>query len=179
MSANIQRPSPSLMKVCPILAMARRAAELRAVGRNIVDLTLGEPDFAPPPYSDATVAAPRRPFRYTPAGGIPALDAAAGASIARNQEVLAKRNVIYRRRRDAGMAIVPESAQLRVQGPGSEFCFYAHLRNHSDDVAEAGVATVPGSAFGAPKHLRLSVAKDIATLDQGCRRRMVHAPGAR
>lgn len=32
----------------PILEMARCAAEYRAQGRRIVDLTLGEPDFAPP-----------------------------------------------------------------------------------------------------------------------------------
>ncbi|MEW9517738.1 hypothetical protein [Streptomyces tubercidicus] len=32
-----------------------------------------------------------------------------------------------------------------------------------------GCATVPGSAFGAPGHLRLSFATDIATLKEGCR----------
>jgi len=30
------------------------------------------------------------------------------------------------------------------------------------------VATVPGVAFGAPGHLRLSFANDTATLQEGC-----------
>ena len=52
----------SIIKVSPILAMARRAAELRAAGKDIVDLTLGEPDFAPPSHvADAAIDAARRP----------------------------------------------------------------------------------------------------------------------
>lgn len=178
MSANVQGPPPGPMKGSPILAVARRATELRAIGHNFVDLTLGEPDFAPPPNRDAAVAAPGRRLGYTPANGIPALRMAAPASIARNQEVLAERNVIYRRRHDAENAIVRESAKLRVQAPGDAFYFFAPLRNHSNDVAvnhqliEAGVATVPGSAFGAP------VTTDTASPEEVCRR-MVHAPGAR
>jgi aspartate aminotransferase len=35
---------------------------------------------------------------------------------------------------------------------------------------EAGVVVVPGSAFGAPWHLRLSFALDLETLVEGCRR---------
>jgi aspartate aminotransferase len=70
----------------PILAMARRAAELRASGRDIVDLTLGEPDFAPPSHvADASIEAARRPLTYTPANGIPALRAAARRAIARDR----------------------------------------------------------------------------------------------
>ncbi|MFG2863562.1 aminotransferase class I/II-fold pyridoxal phosphate-dependent enzyme [Streptomyces sioyaensis] len=41
--------------------------------------------------------------------------------------------------------------------------------NPSGATLEAGCATVPGSAFGAPGHLRLSFATDIATLEEGCR----------
>lgn len=39
----------------------------------------------------------------------------------------------------------------------------------ANSLLEAGCATVPGSAFGAPDHLRLSFATDIATLEEGCR----------
>jgi len=35
---------------------------------------------------------------------------------------------------------------------------------------EAGVALVPGSAFGLPGHMRLSFATDMATLEDACRR---------
>ncbi|MFD5231253.1 hypothetical protein ACFWJ5_22485 [Streptomyces qaidamensis] len=39
----------------------------------------------------------------------------------------------------------------------------------ADAVLGAGCADVPGSAFGAPGHLRLSFATDLATLEEGCR----------
>ncbi len=72
----------------PILAMARRAAELRAAGRDIIDLTLGEPDFAPPSHvADAAMEAARQPLTYTPANGIPALRAAAQRAIARDRGI--------------------------------------------------------------------------------------------
>lgn len=364
----------------PILAMARRAAELRAAGRDIVDLTLGEPDFAPPGHvTDAAIEAARRPLTYTPANGIPALRAAARRAIARDrgldyadneiavgcgakqvifnafmatlqpadeviipapywasypdmvrlcgatpvvvpcpaesgfrlapealgaaitpktrwlvlnapgnpsgalyspeqldalatvlrrhsgvlvmsdeiyahirydasayvslanvaadlrarillvdgvskayamtgwrvgwafgaagliaritaiqsqnctqtatlsqiaavaalqgpQDSLAKRCVIYRARRDAGLATLRRSEALDVPTPDGAFYFFPRLRHGGDDVAladrllEAGVATVPGSAFGAPCHLRLSFATDLDTLVEGCRR---------
>jgi aspartate aminotransferase len=57
------------------LALAARAKELKASGRPIVDLTLGEPDF-PAPLA-AREAAKRRidsgDVRYTPAAGLPSL----------------------------------------------------------------------------------------------------------
>jgi aspartate aminotransferase len=57
------------------LALAARAKELRAAGRPIVDLTLGEPDFPAP--AAAREAAKRRidsgDVRYTPAAGLPVL----------------------------------------------------------------------------------------------------------
>ena len=37
-------------------------------------------------------------------------------------------------------------------------------------INEAGVALVPGSAFGAPGHLRLSFATDLDTLQEALRR---------
>lgn len=50
----------------PILEMARRAAEYRAEGRRVIDLTLGEPDFAPPAHAVlAAQEAAARPLGYT------------------------------------------------------------------------------------------------------------------
>ncbi|MFF8430733.1 pyridoxal phosphate-dependent aminotransferase [Streptomyces sp. NPDC016566] len=58
----------------PILAMARRAAEYRAAGRRVIDLTLGEPDFTPPAHVVAAAQrAAARPLGYTPTNGIPEL----------------------------------------------------------------------------------------------------------
>ncbi|MNE51036.1 Aspartate aminotransferase [compost metagenome] len=47
------------------------------------------------------------------------------------------------------------------------------------DLLKAGVATVPGSAFGIPGHLRLSFATDQASLVEGCRRLVTAVGNAR
>jgi aspartate aminotransferase len=68
--------------------MARRAAELKAAGVDVVDLSVGEPDFASPPVA---VEAARRALadgftRYTPSSGIPALRRALAARFARQYD---------------------------------------------------------------------------------------------
>lgn len=57
------------------LKVSRRAAELKAAGRDIIDFGAGEPDFDTPRVAvEATVEALRSGFtRYTAAAGIPAL----------------------------------------------------------------------------------------------------------
>src|ERR1700712_4693176 len=80
------RTPPSTIAGSPILAMARHAAALRAAGRDIIDLTLGEPDFAPPTHAvDAAVSAARQPLGYTPSNGMPALREAARRAVARDR----------------------------------------------------------------------------------------------
>ena len=53
------------------LLMARRSRELKAQGRDIIDLSLGEPDHAPPPFALAAAhAALDGPWhKYTPVNG--------------------------------------------------------------------------------------------------------------
>jgi aspartate aminotransferase len=99
---------------------------------------------------------------------------AAVAALEGPQDLLAERCAIYRRRRDAGLAVLRQSRHLDVPEPDGAFYLFPRLTT-GDDIAvadallEAGVATVPGSAFGAPGHLRLSFATDMATLEEGCR----------
>jgi aspartate aminotransferase len=101
---------------------------------------------------------------------------AAIAALDGPQDVLAERNTVYRERRDAGVAVLAGSSALTVPVPEGAFYLFPRLNGSADDVAvadrllEAGVATVPGSAFGAPGHLRLSFATDTASLEEGCRR---------
>lgn len=79
-------PSQDAVEGSPILAMARRAAALRAAGRDIVDLTLAEPDFAPPSHvADAAIDAARRPLGYTPSNEMPELRMAARNAVARDR----------------------------------------------------------------------------------------------
>jgi aspartate aminotransferase len=53
------------------LLMARKARELRAAGRDIIDLSLGEPDHDPPAFAlEAAAEALRGPYhKYTPVNG--------------------------------------------------------------------------------------------------------------
>ncbi|MEH0547514.1 aminotransferase class I/II-fold pyridoxal phosphate-dependent enzyme [Streptomyces sp. B21-105] len=240
----------------PILEMARRAAEYRAQGRHIVDLTLGEPDFAPPGHVIAAAQeAAGRVLGYSPANGLPELRRAVRHAVQRDrgleyadaqvavgcgakqvifnaffatlrpgdevivpvpywasypdmirlcgglpvvvgcpaesgfrltpqalraaitelpQGILAERRAIYLRRRDAALAILCQSPRLDTVAPDGAFYLFPRLVT-GDDLAvadallEAGCATVPGSAFGAPDHLRLCFATDITTLQAGCR----------
>ena len=60
--------------------------------------------------------------------------------------------------------------------PDGAFYLLPKIHGVRDDNAlalrllDAGVATVPGSAFGVPGHLRVSFATDLAVLVEGCRR---------
>lgn len=55
------------------LLMARRARELKAAGRDIIDLSLGEPDHDPPAFAlEAAAEALRGPWhKYPPVNGFP------------------------------------------------------------------------------------------------------------
>ncbi|WP_221174704.1 pyridoxal phosphate-dependent aminotransferase [Streptomyces sp. ID38640] len=98
---------------------------------------------------------------------------AAVAALEGDQGILAERGETYRRRRDAALAILRQSRHLDTVEPDGAFYLFPRLVTGDDLAAaetllEAGCATVPGSAFGAPGHLRLSFATDIATLEEGC-----------
>lgn len=64
-----------LIRVSPSAAAAQRVRDLKAEGRKILDLTIGEPDFDTPVHiKEAAIAAIQRgDTKYTPVNGIPAL----------------------------------------------------------------------------------------------------------
>jgi aspartate aminotransferase len=72
--------------VAATMAAAARARELRAQGRDIISLTLGEPEFATPPHAieAAHAAALNGETKYPPVGGTPALKAAIQAKFLRD-----------------------------------------------------------------------------------------------
>ncbi|MCA9636179.1 MAG: pyridoxal phosphate-dependent aminotransferase [Myxococcales bacterium] len=57
------------------LAVASRAGDLRAAGKEVLDFSAGEPDFPPPPPVGEAVAAmvATRPIHYAPVAGLPEL----------------------------------------------------------------------------------------------------------
>lgn len=83
-SQNLKNISPSAT-----LAVAARARELRGAGRDIVDLSAGQPDFpTPEPISEAGIAAIREGHtRYTPVAGIPELRRAVARELAAGHAV--------------------------------------------------------------------------------------------
>jgi aspartate aminotransferase len=71
--------------VAPAIAMTVRARELRAAGANVIQLTIGEPDFATPAHAieAAHAAALRGETKYPPVDGMPALKQAVQRKFAR------------------------------------------------------------------------------------------------
>ena len=86
--------------------MTDRAAELRAEGRDIISLSVGEPDFATPPHvaAAAKAAIDAGQTRYTPVAGTTALRAAAALHFAR----------------DLGIAVPPEQVRSEERRVGKE-----------------------------------------------------------
>jgi aspartate aminotransferase len=80
--------SPALQRIAasPTTAMTDRASALRAEGRDIISLSVGEPDFATPPHvlAAAHAALEAGDTRYTPVTGTAALKAAAALHFARD-----------------------------------------------------------------------------------------------
>ncbi len=74
------------IKPSPTLAISARASQLKAEGKDIVNLGVGEPDFDTPQHiKDAAVAAIARGFtKYTAVGGTPSLKQAVAGKFKRD-----------------------------------------------------------------------------------------------
>lgn len=75
MSIFVPASRVSRIRISPSTAAAARARELKAAGRDIVDMTVGEPDFDTPDAvkAEAHAAIDRGETKYTAVNGIPAL----------------------------------------------------------------------------------------------------------
>jgi len=110
----------NLVKPSATLAITAKAAELRAAGKNIISLSVGEPDFDTPKAAcDAAKTAIDAGFtRYTAVAGIPEL----------RKEIAAKF------RRDNGLDYEPEDILVST---GGKQCIYNMLQamiNPGDEV---------------------------------------------
>ena len=114
--------SASLSRIAPsrTTAMTDRAIQLRAEGRDIISLSVGEPDFATPPHviAAAKSALDAGDTKYTAVGGTARLKAAAALHFAR----------------DLGFEVPP--AQITVSAGGKQAIFHALLAtlNPGDEV---------------------------------------------
>ena len=91
--------------------MTDRATQLRAEGRDVISLSVGEPDFATPPHviAAAKAALDAGDTKYTPVGGTARLKTAAALHFAR----------------DLGIVTPPE--QVTVSAGGKQAIFHALL----------------------------------------------------
>lgn len=112
--------------------------------------------------------------------------AAGVAALTQPADFLPQWQAILVRRRDRVMAMIDQVDGLSASAPQAAFYIFANCSGLigkstpagvqlNDDVAvadylltEAHVATLPGTAFGAPGYLRLAYALDDALLDSAC-----------
>lgn len=110
--------SAALARIAPsgTTAMTDRATALRAQGRDIISLSVGEPDFDTPPHvlAAAKAALDAGETRYTPVGGTARLKAAAALHF----------------RRDLGIDVPP--SQVTVSAGGKQAIFHALMATVSD-----------------------------------------------
>jgi aspartate aminotransferase len=108
------------LEVSSTVAMAQRAAALRAEGKPVLDFSVGEPDQPTPEHikagAVAAIAADRT--RYTPAAGIPELRAA----------------VAMRYREDFGVSFRPDEIAITLGGKQALYLACQALLDRKDEV---------------------------------------------
>ncbi len=112
-------PRLARIKHSPSNAAAQRVRELSAQGRDIIGLTIGEPDFETPPHvrQAAIAAMARNETRYTAVDGIPELkDAVRGKFRRENNLDYAAREIIA----GTGSKQIVFNAMMCTLSPGDE-----------------------------------------------------------
>jgi aspartate aminotransferase len=115
LSARVQAIKPS-----PTLAVAARAAKLKAEGKDIIGLGTGEPDFDTPQHiKEAAISAINKGFtKYTAVGGTPSL----------------KQAIIAKFKRDNGLEYTAKQILVSCGGKQSFFNLVLATINPGDEV---------------------------------------------
>ncbi len=121
------------------------------------------------------VAAMARMQSQTTGGACSISQAAAVAALTGPQELLAERSQQFQARRDTVLKALEPCSALRIFKPKGAFYLFGEVIGMAAAEAErrlleAGVVVVGGSAFGAPNHIRLSIATTQSELDRACDR---------
>jgi aspartate aminotransferase len=108
------------IKPSPTLAVAARAAKLKAEGKDIIGLATGEPDFDTPQHiKEAAIGAINKGFtKYTAVGGIPTL----------------KQAIIAKFKRDNGLDYTAKQILVSCGGKQSFFNLVLATINPGDEV---------------------------------------------
>jgi aspartate aminotransferase len=137
-------PSDALARIdpSPTLAMTQRARDLKAQGKNVISLSVGEPDFDTPDHvKEAAIEAIRRgETKYTEVDGVPELKDAIAAKFRRDNRLSYKRSQITVA--PGGKAVI-FNAILASVNPGDEAIIPApYWVSYPDIVRFAGGAPV-------------------------------------
>jgi aspartate aminotransferase len=170
--------SIALNRIAPsqTTAMTDRATQLRAEGRDIISLSVGEPDFATPPHvvAAAKAALDAGDTKYTPVGGTARLKAAAALHFARDLgiEVPASQVTV-----SAGGKQAIFHALLATLDPGDEVLIPAPWWVSYPEIvrfAGAEVVPLPTSAVGG---FRITPAQLEAAITENTRWLLLNSPG--
>ena len=114
LSERIRNLAPSAT-----LAVGRKAKELQAKGIQVLNLSVGEPDFPPAPEArDAVIAAAKTPARYTDSRG-----------------VLSLREAVCRRaKEDLGLSYAPDQVVVSCGSKHTLYNLFQSLLDPGDEV---------------------------------------------
>ncbi|MBU1070581.1 pyridoxal phosphate-dependent aminotransferase [Myxococcota bacterium] len=104
----------------PTLAITARATKMKREGKDVISLSIGEPDFATPEHivNAAKTALDKGATKYTPAAGIPELREAVARTVAQSHELMGitGEHVIV----SAGAKHSIYNAMMAILNPGDE-----------------------------------------------------------
>lgn len=111
----------------------------------------------------------------TTGGACSISQAAAQAALDGPSDLLRERAAIFESRRDAVFERLRTCRTLRPFKPSGAFYLFCEVLGDAavgieERLLDAGVAVVGGAAFGAPGHIRLSIATHQQDLDRACER---------
>ena len=157
-------------------AMTDRATELRAQGRDIISLSVGEPDFATPPHviAAAKVALDAGDTKYTAVGGTARMKAAAALHFARDLGIEAPVSQVTV---SAGGKQAIFHALLATLDPGDEVLIPAPWWVSYPEIvrfAGASVVALPTTAAGG---FRITAAQLAAAITPKARWLLLNSPG--
>ncbi|MHC1548336.1 pyridoxal phosphate-dependent aminotransferase [Phyllobacterium sp. K27] len=139
----------SRVKTSATIAITQKARDLKAEGRDVISLSVGEPDFdTPDNIKEAAIAAIRRgETKYTPVSGIPQLREAITRKFKRENELEYKANQTIV---STGGKHVIYNALLSTLNPGDEvICVAPYWVSYPEMVSLCGGTPVIVSAIQA------------------------------
>lgn len=164
--------------VSPILALSAKAGALKAAGRDVIDLTVGEPDFETPPAIRlaAMRAMEEGRTRYTPLAGTAELrEAVAGRMLAAHGMPVSPDAVIA----CAGAKQVIHNAMAATLNPGDEVVLPTPFWSSYADIVrlEAGRPVTAAGRWDRDRGWRLDVDAVEAAITPRTRWLFLNAPG--